>query len=208
MLDVKTKSKLFESLVDLLQKGSHVLNFSSVAVYGDSSSSRKEDDFPNPINSYGFRKLETEKELIDLAFPDLITNLRISNLFGLSSFEDFTNTAHATIRKGEILHIPKSVTYRDFIPVNRLFLFVEFWINSETKTGQILNFASGQSVSLRGWAGYIADTLKKPLNLRSDLNTDFSDSFIDNTLLSKIWTAHFVEPKLVLESYVVKGWID
>lgn len=194
--------RIMKDIKYLLNVGCHVLNFSSVAVYGTNPLSRKESNSPKPTSHYGEVKLQIENDLGELGDPQLITNLRISNLFGLFEFEDFTNTVIRKIVREESLHLPKLSTFRDFVHISDLLSFVEYWGESPHCFHGILNFATGNSTSLEDWALAIASSLNRDLTRQKDLHDDYTDSFIDNTSILSLWSHKFCDQRTPLIEYV------
>lgn len=202
LVSPEVKSRILKDLVYLVGAESHVLNFSSVAVYGSNPLFRKESHGAHPVNDYGKSKLQIEHDLLDLGSPQLITNLRISNLFGLCEFKDFTNTVIQKLTDSENLRMPYSKTFRDFVHISDLLSFIEYWVNSPQKFGGVLNFSSGYSIGLDEWALIIARTLKKDLAIDRNLHESYSDSFIDNSSVLSIWPYKFSDQKTLLVNYV------
>jgi nucleoside-diphosphate-sugar epimerase len=110
LTDISQKASSFEAFV----------NLSSVAVYGECKIEVDEESSTTPINEYGQFKLEFEQLLKDIKIANLL-NLRVSNVFGDSSFDDVLNRVHRSILRGEPLKLmdPSRIT-RDFIGVDQV----------------------------------------------------------------------------------------
>ena len=187
LLSQSAKAKIYQDLQFLLRSEIPVMNFSSVAVYGDTEKLKSELATPSPVNLYGRNKLAIEQELCNFEGARNLTNLRISNLFGLRGFKDFTNLSILQIDNGKALKIPFEDCSRDFIDVSFLFKFLLDWVGNQVKLPLYLNFASNRSYLLTDWASVIADTLKRNLIVDRTLDEDLVNSHIDNSLLRQRW---------------------
>jgi dTDP-4-dehydrorhamnose reductase len=178
------------------------MNFSSVAVYGDSEEFKSELATANPVNLYGQSKLSIEKVLTSLEGAENLTNLRISNLFGLAGFADFTNLSILRISSGEILEIPFEECSRDFIDVLFLFKFLHHWVETKISLPLYLNFASNRSCLLTDWASTIADALNKEVIFERSFEEKLVNSHIDNSLLGHFWVEPFPDSNDLLREYL------
>ena len=191
LLDQISQTRIFQDVQFLLNSKIPVMNFSSVAVYGDSEELKSELSTPNPVNLYGRDKLFIEQKLGNLKGAENLTNLRISNLFGLAGFRDFTNSTILQISIGEALKIPFEDCSRDFIDASSLFKFLHDWVETQINLPHYLNFASNHSYLLTDWASIIADTLKRNLIVDRSFEEHLVNSHIDNSLLRQLWPEPF-----------------
>ena len=202
LLDQNSKTKIYQDIQFLLRRKIPVMNFSSVAVYGDSQEFKSELAAANPVNQYGFSKLNIEKILASLEGTENLTNLRISNLFGLAGFEDFTNLSIVRIYRGEALRIPFQQCTRNFIDVLLLFKFLHHWVETKVNLPLYLNFASNRSCLLTDWASTIAETLQRELIFERSFEEQLVNSHIDNSLLRRFWPEPFPDSNDLLREYL------
>jgi nucleoside-diphosphate-sugar epimerase len=202
LLDQNSQTKIYQDIQFLLRSKIPVMNFSSVAIYGDSEEFKSELATADPVNLYGHSKLNIEKILASLEGAENLTNLRISNLFGLAGFGDFTNLSILRIRRGEALNIPFGECSRDFIDVFFLFKFLHHWVETRVNLPLYLNFASNRSCLLTDWASTIANTLNRKLILERSFQEQLVNSHIDNSLLSQFWPERFPDSNDLLREYI------
>lgn len=151
-LDRGWEINYLKSLANLDNSKVLFLNLSSVAVYGECKDPADEDAVLNPINEYGIKKLEFEKYLKGIRMPNLL-NLRISNVFGHSRFDDLINRIYNSITKGFSMKVfePTKI-FRDFIHIDQVAKYMhELLLEPDFSSGQRnidVNISTGLSLAL------------------------------------------------------------
>jgi len=149
------------------------VNLSSVAVYGECKKPANEDADLNPINTYGIKKLEFENFLKFIGMPNLL-NLRISNVFGDSQFDDLINRIYKAITQGRSIKLfePDKI-FRDFIQIDRVAKHMqELLLGSDFRSGQEhidMNISSGFSLNLSEVVQLTENSLKRNLDFHTAL---------------------------------------
>ena len=146
------------------------LNLSSVAVYGECKYPADENADLNPINEYGFKKLEFEEFLKGIGLPNLF-NLRISNVFGDDRFRDYVNLLVNSSRSADPIFIDEpDRIFRDFIDISRVTSTLFNLISKKNYYPSIdsldINICSGESLSLLEIIEIYNSVSKIPLNYR------------------------------------------
>lgn len=198
------KELLFKDLYFLSKHRIRFMHLSSVAVYGSSSNLKTEESLPEPITNYGKVKLFVENELNQMISPSEITHLRVANLFGLKEFNDLTNSAIAKIQSKQPIHLPIMNCQRDFVPIAHFMDFIGKWINETLSCSGPLNFASGNSVSVREWINKISLFFDVSPEIIYDLQETLPLSIVDNRKLKKIWGENPTDQNFHLLDYLKK----
>jgi UDP-glucose 4-epimerase len=143
------RRQLLLSLARKSPRKTQFINFSTVAVYGDSPDIHTESSQLNPINFYGLEKLEIEEFLQSVNFFS-VHNLRISNVFGDVDLNDVVNRIIlAAKNNSEIFLTDPSHLYRDFIHIDDLIHHVIKIIDSSNIMAfDTMHIARGSSTSL------------------------------------------------------------
>ena len=130
-----------------------LINLSSAAVYGSSSSPVNETLIPNPINLYGQEKLNIEKYLQSKC-PDHLVNLRISNVLSDAMDQSLAwLIAKSAINQSSILIPPPELVVRDYIRIEAVGAIVLEILKcppSKFESGHY-NISSGNSVTLESY---------------------------------------------------------
>lgn len=143
-------------------------NLSSVSVYGESESINTEDQQPNPINGYGKSKYLLER-YCNIFMKSKVCHFRISNVFGDPMFSDVVNRLLISAKNGSQVQLvnPKKIT-RDYISITTLTrILITFILEKENQISfrQVLNVASGESITLEEIRSLIESVASKPLNV-------------------------------------------
>ena len=189
LLTDSDKSKVVELLLKSFTKhpGLKVIFLSSVSVYGERKTANLESSSTDPINAYGISKLDFEKFLLETFPEEKVCILRISNLFGITSFNDVVNIFARGCILGKTIRIPNVEVYRDFIHARHLknFILAQL-LDSEFHAG-IYNFSSGESISVHNLATLIEETVGLKITRKSySVDKEIIHSFIDNSKISRI----------------------
>ncbi len=144
------KAEVLKYLVQNISPNAIIFNLSSVAVYGQNLGINFETTVPKPINLYGHSKLDLETYLDTFAISK-VCNLRISNVFGDTQFNDIINKMLiANSHNIEINLMAPLKVYRDFISIDSLIEVLANLIDSSNQldSRNLFNISSGKSVSL------------------------------------------------------------
>ena len=144
------KAEVLKYLVQNISSNAIIFNLSSVAVYGQNLGVNFETTVPKPINLYGHSKLDLETYLDTFAISK-VCNLRISNVFGDTQFNDIINKIIiANSRNTKINLIEPEKVYRDFISINNLIdILISLIVSSnQLDARSLFNISSGKSSSL------------------------------------------------------------
>ncbi len=202
LIGPRNKNLMFNDLHFLSKSQVRFMNLSSVAVYGSSPNLRSEEMEPKPNSQYGEEKLKIERELNTFIPQNQITHLRVANLFGLTSFNDLTNNTAIKVRDNEIIHSPTVNCFRDFVPFDDFSTFVRDWVNDSVGCSGLLNFATGNSISVADWIGEIGLHFNCAPNVVSDLTESLPLSFLSNLKLNEVWGKNFKDQKQHLNRYL------
>ena len=151
-LSSDTQTDRRQLLLSLARKApikTRFINFSTVAVYGDSPVIHTESSQLNPVNFYGLEKLEIEEFIQNVDLFD-VHNLRISNVFGDVDLNDVVNRIlFAAKNNSEIFLVDPSHVYRDFIHIDDLINYVIKIVDSTNMMAfDTIHIARGSSTSL------------------------------------------------------------
>ena len=121
------------------------LQMSSGSIYGETEFPAKESSQPSPISEYARLRMRAE-EVVSNAISnqiELIT-LRISNVYGHKSFDDYINSTMSKIMGSEeLLVYNDGVLQRDYIHIEDLINAVILILKSKNSLPQILNISTG-----------------------------------------------------------------
>jgi len=170
-----------------LERSMKVVYASSAAVYGELKNPAVEDMTPNPLNFYGYTKLEAEKECLKHLDSVDVTILRLFNVYG--------ERARAGVVKKFLesasLHRPLTVygdgeNVRDFIYVGDVVeAFYKAYIE-KSASGKIINIGSGRPVKIRELAEYIDEKTGVGISYREPRKNDVRYSVADISSAEKI----------------------
>lgn len=170
-----------------LERSMKVVYASSAAVYGELKNPAVEDMTPNPLNFYGYTKLEAEKECLRYSNSVDVTILRLFNVYG--------ERARAGVVKKFLesasLHRPLTVygdgeNVRDFIYVGDVVeAFYKAYIE-KSASGKIINIGSGRPVKIRELAEYIDEKTGVGISYREPRKNDVRYSVADISSAEKI----------------------
>ena len=162
---IKTHKINFDATLDLLEltkKQKNIKRFifsSSAAVYGNNPTLPcKEENYVNPISSYGVDKYASEKYMICYSnvFNIPITVFRFFNIFGVKpdiklGYSDvislFANTFFYE-NEPKITIYGDGIQTRDFIHIKDIVTILLSVMNNESTKGKILNACSGTEISI------------------------------------------------------------
>jgi UDP-glucose 4-epimerase len=170
-----------------LERSMKVVYASSAAVYGELKNPAVEDMTPNPLNFYGYTKLEAEKECLRYSNSVDVTILRLFNVYG--------ERARAGVVKKFLesasLHRPLTVygdgeNVRDFVYVGDVVeAFYKAYIE-KSASGKIINIGSGRPVKIRELAEYIDEKTGVGISYREPRKNDVRYSVADISSAEKI----------------------
>jgi len=170
-----------------LERSMKVVYASSAAVYGELKNPAVEDMTPNPLNFYGYTKLEAEKECLKHLDSVDVTILRLFNVYG--------ERARAGVVKKFLesasLHRPLTVygdgeNVRDFVYVGDVVeAFYKAYIE-KSASGKIINIGSGRPVKIRELAEYIDEKTGVGISYREPRKNDVRYSVADISSAEKI----------------------
>jgi nucleoside-diphosphate-sugar epimerase len=212
-LDSLNRGWEIESLVSLARiPNSKIIfvNLSSVAVYGECKKPANEDVGLNPINDYGIKKLEFENFLKVIEMPNLL-NLRISNVFGDSQFDDLINRIYNAITKGRSIKLfePDKI-FRDFIHIDRVAKHMqELLLRSDFRSGQYqidMNVSSGYSLNLSEVIQLSESSLQRKLDFYTALIEPgiILESRINNEKLLNLNGHEHIAVKDLIKAYLAQ----
>jgi nucleoside-diphosphate-sugar epimerase len=183
------------------------VNLSSVAVYGECKKPANEETGLNPINEYGIKKLEFENFLKVIGMPNLL-NLRISNVFGDSQFDDVLNRMYGSSLQGKTLRMfQPSMVRRDFIRVDHVVRCIHNLLEKnvfESSTEFIdVNVSSGKSLYLDDAVEIIEAVVGLKLLVDISLMEDrvILDSRISNKKLRNLTSVSLSSPESDIRDY-------
>ena len=210
-LVVSAKTHLWSNNLDfdlLLRRAlecqvSRVIHLSSGSVYGESNGYSKETSDLKPVNSYGRQKL-LEEESIRKVFggKSPILALRISNVYGDRTFQDFINRCIEAAFKSNSLEVFSNGTlHRDFLYVENLIQIVGELLDTKLNAGiEYLNISSGTRVSIAEVITQISHILSIEIKqlVVSKPSGVVQNSLLDNSKLNQrvSWTPHALEEGL------------
>ena len=145
-----------------------VVLLSSGSVYGESLEFSTEDSPLEPINEYGRHKLLEEIKTVDIFQGKAqILILRISNVYGDRTFDDFTNRYIKSVKESTPLIVYSNGTLtRDFIYIEDLTKILGKLIQTEFTLGlEYLNVSSGKSTSIAKMINEIKNITAHEINL-------------------------------------------
>jgi nucleoside-diphosphate-sugar epimerase len=189
-IDLINQQKFLELLDKILKSNDRakVIFLSSVAVYGESTEVQNELSNVNTPSQYGEKKIFLERYLENRINPNNLNVLRIANLFGLIEFDDVINRIVFAINKDEVFHAPDTDTYRDFVPISYLDMYLNQQLFSEDFIHGTYNFATGHSISLNDSIRFISTHFKKDLKIkRNSVRPEIIHSYIDNSKLRQVF---------------------
>jgi UDP-glucose 4-epimerase len=166
-------------------KNKKLVFFSTAAVYGESKNDKphRVSDDCNPINDYGFYKLEIE-EYIKENFKDFII-IRISNVYGGEDSARYVQQIFRDhIKQGKSIIINSNKAnqiLRDFIPVDDYVNKLKTLIK-KNQNG-IFNLSSGKGVSLEDLISEIAIEEGKSIDQIEIIYKGTRDSEIQRSIL-------------------------
>ena len=211
-IDLNDKMCVLERLSNSRSSNVTFINFSSVAVYGDTDAPAYESSRTVPINSYGINKLKIELLLQNGTFHSVI-NLRLSNVFGDHRFRDFINEAiSALFYKKDLIAVEPEEIKRDFIPIELVVDFIVDVIFSPTlKTDPFLNIniSSGVSFTLKELMDIISDCLSEDIEFRiaPRKKEEIKTSLIANNLMRELFSLDDYSVEKCIERYS-KAYFD
>jgi nucleoside-diphosphate-sugar epimerase len=204
-LIVSAKTHLWSNNIDfdlLLRRAlecqvSRVIHLSSGSVYGESNGYSKETADLKPVNPYGRQKL-LEEESIRKVFEGKspILALRISNVYGERSFQDFINRCiEATLKSKSIEVFSNGTLHRDFLYVENLIQIIGELLDSKLNSElEYLNISSGKRVSIAEVVTQISNILSIEINqlVVSKPSGVVQSSLLDNSKLNQriSWIPH------------------
>lgn len=145
------KMDILSNLVESVDPNSLIINFSSVAIYGENQQTNYESTTPNPINFYGHSKLDLENYL-NAFCRARVCHLRISNVFGDAKFSDVLNCILKSSQTGNSLDLvsPAEIS-RDFISIETLLdILVKLVSLANTMIRRdVINISSGETMTVK-----------------------------------------------------------
>ena len=176
------KADVLKYLVQNILPSSIIINLSSVAVYGQNPGINYETTAPKPINPYGQSKLDLEVYL-NIFAASKVCNLRISNVFGDSNFNDIVNKMlSAALDNTTINLVEPHKIYRDYISIDFLIVVLRSFIDSSNQLGarNLFNLSSGTSINLL----QLKEIIEVSLGAQIAFNT--SELTLDTIEISKV----------------------
>jgi nucleoside-diphosphate-sugar epimerase len=176
------KAEVLRYLVQNISPSSIIINLSSVAVYGQNPGINYETTVPKPINPYGQSKLDLEVYLDTFALSK-VCNLRISNVFGDSKFNDIVNKMITAASNNTTINLvePHKV-YRDYISIDFLIVVLKGFIDSlhQLNSRNQFNLSSGTSINLLELKEFIE------VSLGSQIASNTSELTLETIEISKV----------------------
>lgn len=125
----------------------HVIYASSAAVYGESPTPHKENDYLVPLNLYGMSKLLGEYQVRE--YPRH-TVFRFSNVYGKAQGLPGHGVTEAFEEGGNTIYGDGEQT-RDFIHVNELWRYICLAVNHPDIWQGVFNLSTGESITINDW---------------------------------------------------------
>lgn len=209
--DIKNYEEFLTALNEVEHAVEHIIYASSGGtVYGEGEGAPLKEDHPkNPRSSYGHRKLEIEKMLIEYSknTPWKTTILRIANPVGLWGKKlSLVSAAIAAAKSGEALKLWAEESYiRDYFAVQDLCEAVKILIQNPSESNKIYNLGSGQGRSIYEILEIIGEMADKHVIL--DKQTPKSDDVSYNVLdCSRIKEDLGWEAKIDIRDTIKEMW--
>jgi UDP-glucose 4-epimerase len=198
-LIVSAKTNLWpnENELDLLlhkarESGvNRVILFSSGSVYGESVDASNEDSRLEPVSTYGrYKLLEEVRTVAIFRGVAKILVLRISNVYGVRTFDDITNRCIKSVKEGTPLVVYSGGTLmRDFIYIDDLIKILGQLIQKDLVSElEYLNVSSGKGILISEVIAQISDILSANIK-QSDISRPISvakNSVLDNLKLNEL----------------------
>ena len=187
----------------------HPRNFlllSSGSVYGETHLAASEETPTNPVSIYAKKRLVAETLTISvLPSPISVVILRISNVFGDSSLNDYVNiTLERALSGREIPVFNGGTLLRDYIHIDDLIEAICLVSSTVKSSVGTLNISTGVSTSV-GWfvsliqrlgagSGRQIQTIEKPVDV-------LQNSLLDSSKAKDFLNWNPRNPKIGLENY-------
>ena len=189
----------FTDCEDLLISRTRIIHVGSGAEYGSATPPFSERSAPMNLSEYGGGKLEETKFFSGLANHGLeVLVLRPSIVFGASQKGDMlVPSAVRSLKQGREPNLREPMRVRDFLYEKDFASAVIRAMNTDWKSGQILNLGSGSPVRVREFVS----GLSRMIGSRTDINSEedaYQHNFeltpeMDTSLIRKEldWSPHF-----------------
>ena len=184
------RPKDFEVLIQGLRDhvSSRVIHISSGSVYGETFAAVNESSPTNPLTNYGAHKVLEERIVSDTfnSYVKVII-LRVSNVFGDVSIEDFVNQGiRAAVEEKWLPIYSNGSIFRDYLYIDCLIgAILTFIVLNLQKDSITLNVSSGKSTSISELVKDISCVTGLPIKVVNQVRPEniVEYSLLDNSAL-------------------------
>lgn len=205
-IESSVKMHVLESLSSKLIETNLLVNLSSISVYGVTDSIAAESSPASPINLYGRHKLELEN-FFESNFMSKILNLRISNVFGDSFFDDVVNKLIMSIKHNKSIELMEpSLHFRDYISIDTLVNLIVEMIHNRHALNKVdvFNVSGGHSISILRLLQMIEEIFQTPIEYRISPidNSVIGKSFVSNAKIRNFLKIELEDELVLLKEYL------